>query len=180
MAHLLYRPHIDFGDKIVTTDFLIREIALMLPDGDGGDLPVDLVGNTVELAIRDGSALIAPALFLFAGDESLFLAPAFALLDARIHNQDPVLAWQNARLSVARRAVSANGRPEVECRFGDAEPVTVSSDALAGAGRHRGAVRPCGPVEQVDAPHDVRLTIAAGASIQHRLALRALGQGAAK
>jgi hypothetical protein len=178
MAHLLYRPHIDHGDKIVTTDFLIREIGLALPDDSAGDLPVDLASNALELAARGQSALVAPVLFLFAGDNEPFAAPAFALLDERLHLQDPVIAWQHARLSIARRAIATEGQRRIECQFEDAVPMFVQSDSLRGVGRFRGAVHPCGAARQIPLQSCVRLTLAAGATVEHRLTLTPLGTGA--
>jgi hypothetical protein len=177
MAHLLYRPHIDHGDKIVTTDFLIREIGLTLPDDSAGDLPVDLASNALELAARGQSALVAPVLFLFVGDDEPFAAPAFALLDERLHLQDPVIAWQNARLSIARRAIPTRARPRIECRFEDAEPLFVQSDSLSGAGRFRGVVHACGGARRVPLQTCLKLAIAAGAAVEHRLTITALGTG---
>jgi hypothetical protein len=178
MAHLLYRPHIDRGDKIVTTDFLIREIALTLPDGSPDELPVDLASNAIELAARGGSAWAAPVLFLFAGDNERFAAPAFALLDERLRVQDPALAWQNARLTIARRAIATGGQARIECRFDDAEPVFVQSDSLSGSGRFRGAVHTLGAPRHVPVQSSVRLTIMSGAAVEHRLTVTALGTGA--
>jgi hypothetical protein len=177
MAHLLYRPHIDYGDKIVTTDFLIREIGLTLLDDSAGDLPVDLASNALELAARGRSALVAPVLFLFVGDNEPFAAPAFALLDERLHLQDPVIAWQNARLSIARRAVPTKDQPRIECRFEDAPPMFAQSDSLSGVGRFRAAVHACGAARQVALQTCVKLAIAAGAAVEHRLTVTALRTG---
>jgi hypothetical protein len=177
MAHLLYRPHIDHGDKIVTTDFLIREIGLTLPGGSAGDLPVDLASNALELAARGQSALVAPVLFLFVGDNQPFAAPAFALLDERLHQQDPVMAWQNARLSIARRAISTKGQAWIECRSENAEPFLVANDSASGVGRFRAAVQPCGDPRQTPLQTTVSLAIFAGTSVEHRLTVTALGAG---
>jgi hypothetical protein len=102
----------------------------------------------------------------------------FALLDGRLHGQDPMLAWQNARLSIARHAIITEGQPRIECRFGDEDPLFLPAERLIGAGRHRGAVIPVGKVREVAVPTNVGLTISASARAGHRLTLTALGTGA--
>jgi hypothetical protein len=180
MAHLLYRPHIDHGEKIVTTDFLLREITLVLPNAAPEDLPVDLASTAIELAAHGEAALVAPALFVFLGDHDPFAAPAFALLDEQLNRQDPAMAWRHARISIARRAISTRGQPQIGCQFGDSEPMLVRSDSLSGVGRHRGAVHPCGTPRQVPFQVCLNLAISAAVTVEHRLTVTSLGRGARK
>jgi hypothetical protein len=178
MAHLLYRPHIDHGDKVVTTDFLIREISLLVPGAASDELPVDLASCAVELNARGDVALICPAIFLFIGDNAPFAAPAVALLDRRLLAQDPALAWQNARLSIARRAIPTVGLEQIDCLFDGEEPAFVSTDSLTGTGRFRGAVIPVGAPREIPSATRVSFAIAGRVSVEHRLILTPLGKGA--
>jgi hypothetical protein len=101
-------------------------------------------------------------------------------LNERLHALDPQIAWQNARVSISRRAISTKGQPQIECRFEDAAPIVVPGDGLSGFGRHRGAVRPCGAARAVPLQASATLTIAAGVAIEHRLTVTSLGKGAAR
>jgi hypothetical protein len=178
MAHLLYRPHIDHGDKIVTTDFLIREIALLVPRAAPDELPVDLASCAVEMNVRRDVALLCPAIFLFVGDNAPFAAPAFALLDRRLLAQDLALAWQNARVSIARRAIPTMGLERIECVFDEEDPTFVTTDSLTGTGRFRGAVIPAGAPREVKSQTRVSFAIAGRVQVEHRLILTLLGKGA--
>jgi hypothetical protein len=53
----------------------------------------------------------------------------------------------------------------------------VQSDSLSGVGRFRGAVHPCGVARQVPLQSCITLVIAAGAAVEHRLTVTALGTG---
>lgn len=102
MAHLLFRPHIETGGTVVTTDFII-DAALILPDsGEAVALPVDLLHNGCRLAIDRAAARCAPAMLCFFGDAAVYAAPALCIVDARI---DPAIGWSLARVGVSRRAL---------------------------------------------------------------------------
>ena len=180
MAHLLYRPHIDHGDKIVTTDFLIREIGLLLPMAGAAELLVDLASTAIELAVRDGAALVAPALFGFVGDGAPYAAPAVAVLDPRLNASEPVLAWENARVSIARWALPLSGRASLDYRFGEEAPQTFDSGTLDGFGRFRGAVHPCGDARPANPGETLTLEVSAGVTVRHHLTLTPLIAGGAK
>ncbi|SIN65432.1 hypothetical protein SAMN02745824_1507 [Parasphingorhabdus marina DSM 22363] len=176
MPHLLYRPHIEHGDKIVTTDFLIRQITVR--GRADVNLPVDLANCHVDLVMHDRS-FVAPLLFAFSGDEQTYVAPAFGLLDGAVFDADRAAAWRNARISISRQAIKPVG-DSIRClsQFPDesGSDKEVDSAVIKGTARYHALILPAGEATRVSEAGMVQLTVTAGPTAEHRLAIASSGQ----
>lgn len=176
MAHFLFRPHIHHADRTVATDFLIRECVAQPFETQCGPvfLPVDLLNCAVEMEVCGNAALIAPTIFTFAGDGTLYAAPAVTVLDALVHARDVGLAWTLARVSISRRALPLSENETLLPEFGDEPGTEIPSSQLIGAGRHRAALHAIGQVRTFDLPDQARIAFNRDDTLDHVVSLRPL------
>ena len=180
MAHFLYRPHTRHGEKVVTTDFLIRQCDIF-PDSSGSasiPLPVDLLNCAIDLDGGQDRALVAPAIFAFAGDKDEYMAPAFALLDGDAYASNQRTAWSLARVSVSRLAVPAGSRDEIafstDGENGGNCPTTLVQHAM----RYRAAIILLAEPRHYPLSSRHHLRIGSDPSAEHHLSVNSIAREA--
>lgn len=176
MTYLLYRPHIHVSDIITTSDYLISGSRIFLADANPIALPIDLVRCSVEMALSHDVALIAPSVFVFAGDEAFYAAPALALLDSEIHAQDARLAWRLARISVARVALFLLPGTSLTLGCGEGTAHHLASDRLVGAARQIAAIYPASELRRIAMPSVLHITLAADRGLEHSVKLVSISE----
>lgn len=101
----LYRPHINYDQKVVTTDFIVEEALINLNETGFTPLPVSLLTANVQQGFHNGKTLAGAGVLWFRGAEDDYAAPFSYFLDQDIYENNPAAAMRNVRICVSRHAI---------------------------------------------------------------------------